>query len=90
MFKKEGKGEAQRAVALRYSPDYPAPFLVAKGGGRTAERLVEIATEAGVPVVREEALASALFPLDLGSYIPEAYYEVVAKVFAFIKTVEAS
>jgi flagellar biosynthesis protein len=77
-----------KAVALKYIPSLPAPFLAAKASGRAAARLVEIAREAGVPVVKEEGLACALYPLDLGDYVPEECFEIVARVFAFVKSIE--
>jgi type III secretion system FlhB-like substrate exporter len=76
------------AVALKYYASLPAPFLLAKAGGRHVERFTAIAREAGVPVLRDEALAAALFPLDVGEYIPVEYFEIVAKVFAFVKRIE--
>ena len=77
-----------RAVALRYWAGLPAPFLAAKAEGRAAERLVVIAREAGVPVVEDEGIAQAVFPMELGSYVPEDCFEIVAKVFAFVKSIE--
>lgn len=79
---------AAKAVALKYYAGLPAPFLLAKAKGRQVERFTAIAREAGVPVLREEALAAALFPLDVGDYVPEEYFEIVAKVFAFVKRIE--
>jgi type III secretion system FlhB-like substrate exporter len=78
----------ERAVALKYAADLPAPFLLAKASGRGAERLREIAADAGVPVLRDEALAEALYPLEIGDYVPEEYFEIVARVFAFVKRIE--
>jgi Flagellar biosynthesis pathway, component FlhB len=77
-----------KAVALRYLAGLPAPFLAAKASGRTALRFVEIAKEAGVPVVEDEQLAEAVFPLDVGDYVPEECFEIVAKVFAFVASIE--
>lgn len=77
-----------KAIALKYLPGLPAPFLTAKGGGRLAERLVALARESGVPVLREDGLVEVLFPLELGSYVPEAFYEITAKVFAFVRSIE--
>jgi flagellar biosynthesis protein len=77
-----------KAVALRYWTGLPAPFVAAKASGRAAERLVAIAREAGVPVLEEVGLAEAVFPLDLGAYVPEECYEIVARVFAFVKSIE--
>ncbi len=77
-----------KAVALRYEADLPAPFLLAKGAGREGERLARIAEEKGVPLLRDEALAEALYPIDIGGFVPVEYYEIVAKVFAFVKSIE--
>ena len=77
-----------RSVALRYIEGLPAPFLVAKGGGHASERLESLAERAGVPIVRDDALALALFPLDLGDYVPVEYFEIIARVFAFVKRIE--
>jgi len=78
----------ETAVALRYIPALPAPFLAAKASGPAALRLQELAREAGVPIVKDRWLATALYPLDLGELVPEEYFEIVAKVFAFVRTVE--
>jgi flagellar biosynthesis protein len=80
--------ESGRAVALKYDTSLPAPFILAKAEGRAAERLEAIAVEAGVPVIRDEALSGALYPLEIGDYIPEDCFEIVAKVFAFVNYIE--
>ena len=77
-----------RAVALRYNFNAPAPFLVAKAEGHLAEALLKIAGEHGIPIIREEGLANLLYPLDLGSCIPPEFYEVIAAVFAWIQASE--
>jgi type III secretion system FlhB-like substrate exporter len=76
----------RKAVALRYWAGLPAPFLAAKAEGRAADRLIAIAAEAGVPIVEDSPLAGAVFPLDVGNYVPEECFEIVAKVFAFVKS----
>jgi flagellar biosynthesis protein len=77
-----------KAVALRYWAGLPAPFLAAKAQGKAADRLLAIAVAAGVPVVEDAPLAQAVFPLDVGDYVPEECFEIVAKVFAFVKSIE--
>ncbi len=91
----EGDGAApaagrHKAVALRYWAGLPAPFIAAKAAGSSASRLVEIAREAGVPVVEDAGIVDAVFPVDLGAYIPEECFEIIARVFAFVKAVEES
>ena len=80
----------ERAIALRYLPELPAPFIVAKGEGRAAERLKMIAREAGVPILEEEVFVDLLYPEDIGAYVPVEFYEIAAKVFAWVRTSEGS
>ncbi|HOX13901.1 MAG TPA: EscU/YscU/HrcU family type III secretion system export apparatus switch protein [Spirochaetia bacterium] len=81
-------GRTKKAVALRYDDSLPAPFLVAKGAGASAERIRDLAEELGIPVLADEALAGFLFPLDPGDMVPEAYWEIVARVYVFIAKLE--
>ena len=69
------------AVALHYDDDAAnAPEITAKGSEHLARRMIEVAEQAGVPVVRDVPLARALFQLELGDEIPEALYDAVAVV----------
>jgi len=78
----------EKAIALRYLPQLPAPFIVAKGEGRAAERIKAIAKESGVPILEAAGLLDLLFPEDVGAYVPVQFYEIVAKVFAWVRTSE--
>ena len=53
------------AAALSY-PGHGAPKVVAAGKGHVAERILELAREAGVPTREDSALAQALAELELG------------------------
>ena len=69
------------AVALRYDPDGDAaPVVVAKGERLVAERIKQIAREAGVPIFRDVTLARSLAELAEGGEIPAALYEAVAEI----------
>jgi flagellar biosynthesis protein len=57
--------------------------VVAAGAGLIADRIVNAAREAGVPVREDPALAEALAALDLGQEIPEDLYTAVAEVLAW-------
>ena len=73
------------AIALKYDEQKMfAPKIVAKGAGVVAEKIREIASEHGVPILEDKPLARALFKLDLESFIPEELYVAVAKVLAYI------
>jgi flagellar biosynthesis protein len=80
-------GLRRKAVALLYREGIPAPLVAAKGEGRAAELILDIAREKGVPIVEDEA-AEALFPLGIGEYIPERFFEAVALILAAVIGVE--
>ena len=73
------------AAALKYRlEEEPAPRLVAKGMGKTAERILDAAREAGVPIHEDADLAALLMTLDINEIIPSEMYLAVAEVLAFI------
>ena len=72
----------RRATALHYEGQ-GAPRVVATGRGLIAERIVEAAREAGVPIRQDAALANALSQLELDEQIPEALYVAVAEALAW-------
>ncbi|MBV9880920.1 MAG: EscU/YscU/HrcU family type III secretion system export apparatus switch protein [Gemmatirosa sp.] len=74
------------AVALKYDPTVaPAPYVIAVGRRKVAERIKAIAYEAGVPVVENVPLARALIAaVKLGQMIPTELYLAVAEVLAFV------
>ncbi|HDQ15345.1 MAG TPA: hypothetical protein ENN41_11090 [Sediminispirochaeta sp.] len=80
--------EDKKAVALKYYGDLPAPFVTAKGKGPTAERMLKLARENGVPVQDSRDLAQLLFAVDLGDFIPEELYELVAQLYAFVLEIQ--
>ncbi len=77
----------QKAAAVRYSRSVPAPLLVARGSGRTAEAIVRKAREHAVTVVENSVLAEGLAVLDVGSFVPEEYWELIASVLVTIRKV---
>lgn len=72
-----------RAAALSYNPDRGAPRVVAKGRGELAERILEAARAAGVPVARSPDLLSLLMQIDIDRHIPEDLYRAVAEVLVW-------
>lgn len=74
------------AVALKYeSGAMAAPKVVAKGADLIAQKIKEIATNAGVPIVEDKPLAQALFKsVDIGEQIPEKLFHAVAQILAYI------
>ncbi|MDR1533887.1 MAG: EscU/YscU/HrcU family type III secretion system export apparatus switch protein [Planctomycetota bacterium] len=75
----------QLAVALRYDEDREAaPRVLAKGRGRVAEKILELARERDIPIREDPDLVEMLAKLDTGSLIPTELYPAVAEVLAFI------
>ncbi len=74
------------AVALKYDPDkYFAPLVVAKGVDNLALRIIKIAKENGVPVVRNPKLARELYyTTEVDDVITEKLYRAVAEVLAYV------
>lgn len=74
------------AVALRYQRgEDSAPRVVAKGAGFVAQRIKQIARDAGVMVREDKPLARTLFrTVEVGQFIPEQLYRAVAEVLAYV------
>lgn len=74
------------AVALSYSEKgMGAPVVVAKGSHLLAARIREIAIKNNVPILEAPPLARALHKhTELGQAIPEALYNAVAEVLAYV------
>ncbi|MBL8151498.1 MAG: type III secretion system export apparatus subunit SctU [Blastocatellia bacterium] len=73
------------AVAIRYNKEeMDAPQIIAKGEMLMAEKILEIARENNIPVMRNVPLAHALNKLEEGEEIPEELYEAVAEVLNWV------
>jgi len=74
------------AIALKFdSEKMVAPKMVAKGAGKIAERIREIAGDNHVPIVENKLLAQTLFKIcEIGDYIPAQLYQAVAEVLAYV------
>jgi flagellar biosynthesis protein len=71
-----------KAVALEYDGTN-APRITATGSGATAQRIIDIAREHGVPLHEDPDLLTLLAKLELGDEIPRALYVTVAHVIAW-------
>jgi len=74
-----------KAVAIKYDKEFPAPFIMAKGDGLIANRLIEIAKENDIPIVKDQLLSETLFIMEPGEYIPDEVFDIVAEILVFIK-----
>ncbi|MEG2074297.1 MAG: EscU/YscU/HrcU family type III secretion system export apparatus switch protein [Angelakisella sp.] len=79
------ESKQSKAVALRYrADDDSAPVVIASGYGDIAEKIVSIAEQKGIPVFRDDSVASLMCMLDVGRSIPPDLYEVVAAIYCKI------
>jgi len=81
----EKKKKSSKAVALSYGGEKEdAPRVVAKGRGSIADKIIEIAKQHDIPLVKDKNLVQVLDALDLETEIPPELYRAVAEVLAFI------
>ena len=80
----EKNKKPKQAIALAYDPAEDAPKILATGKGKIAERIIEEAKEAKVPVHKDSKLADTLSKLEIGEMIPPELYEVVAEILVFV------
>ncbi|MCI1931039.1 MAG: EscU/YscU/HrcU family type III secretion system export apparatus switch protein [Clostridia bacterium] len=83
MLEYDDKLPNKKAVALKYDNGQIAPIVVASGMGRLAEKIVEVASENGVPIYEDTSLATVLSKLELGAEIPEEIYKVVVDIYLY-------
>ena len=76
------------AIALSYDPDDAAPKVIATGKGYLADKIIQKAKEADIPLYQDEKLTNTLSKLELGSMIPPELYSVVAEILVFVDRME--
>lgn len=77
--------KTSKAVALSYEPEVTdAPRVVAKGKGKLAERILEVAFAAGIKVREDADLVEILHAVDLDSEIPVEAFQAVAEILAYV------
>ena len=76
------------AIAIRYDTgERDAPHVLARGRGVLAQRIKEIAAENDVPMYEDRWLARQLYDAcDVGDNVPMDLWTAVAKVLAFVRT----
>lgn len=71
-----------QAVAIEYG-DNPTPVVVAKGKDDLAQKIIDAAKAAGVPIKQDEELAALLGLLEVDETIPRSLYTLVAEVLVY-------
>ena len=74
-----------KAAALKYDPSTDnAPKVTAKGHGKTAQKIIEIAKENDIPVKEDKDLMELLDKVDVDREVPPEMYKAIAEVFSYI------
>lgn len=70
------------AIAIRYdAEETKIPMITGRGEEETARKMRYAASEAGVPVLRNEQLARALLATDeIEEFVPKEFFEIIAEV----------
>ena len=87
-MEKNFETKPKQAIALEYDPAEDAPKVIASGRGLLAERILEKAKEANVPIHKDTKLANTLSRLEIGEMIPPELYEVVAEILIFVDAMD--
>lgn len=80
---KRASNAVKTAVALQYGAEDAAPVVVASGMGYMAEKIVEAASDNGVPIYEDNSLATILAQLQLGQEIPEELYKAIVDIYVY-------
>jgi len=84
----QNNNKPRTAIALSYEPDEAAPKIIASGKGYLADKIIERAKEANIPLHKDEKLANTLSKLEIGDMIPRELYEVVAEILVFVDNMD--
>ena len=78
------------AIALDYEKDKtPLPVILAKGEGEIARRMIQVAREEGIPIMRNVPLARDLFERGTEcAYIPQDLIGPVAEVLRWVQSLQ--
>ena len=74
----------QKAVALKYPRGAQAPFVIAKGNGLLAKRILEEARSNDVKIEENTPLVEFLSEVQVGSLVPQEAWEILAQIFSVI------
>lgn len=78
-----GRNPSRKAVALQYGAGSAAPVIVASGMGYLAEKIVEVASDNGVPIYEDNSLSTILTQLQLGQEIPPELYQAIVEIYVY-------
>lgn len=83
----DNQDKQHKAAALKYRRGADAaPVITAKGRGAVADKIIELARRAGVPIREDRNMVEVLSAMELHEEIPPELYKAVAEILAYIYT----
>lgn len=80
-----------KAIAIKYEAEKDlAPKVIASGKGEYAEKILECARNAGVPIHEDRELVEVLEYLEIDHMIPLEAYAAVAEILSYLYRVNHS
>lgn len=76
--------EKKKAVALKYPEGVEAPIIVAKGEGKTAEKILLLAEKNNILIEEDVTLVDMLGIGEVGSVVPQEAWKALALIFSYI------
>lgn len=78
MYNKQDKS---KAAALGYTPKiHEPPKILALGSNYIAEKIIKLAKEERIPIVKNIPLVEILSELEVNAFIPKEVYKIVAEI----------
>lgn len=74
-----------KASALKYDEGMKAPLILYNGRANLAQTMLDVAKEKDIPIVYEPETQEILSLYNSGDFVPVETWEVLAKVFAFVR-----
>ncbi|CCK81718.1 EscU/YscU/HrcU family type III secretion system export apparatus switch protein [Desulfobacula toluolica] len=79
------KNYPKKAIALKYDrATNSAPKVTAKGKGKVAQKIIDLARQHDIPVKDDPDLIEVLSSLEIDEEIPSEIYVAVAELLAFV------
>ena len=84
------KKQTKKAVALKYDRETDtAPKITAKGKGKVAQKIIELAKKHDIPIKDDPDLIEVLSSLEIDKEIPSEIYVAVAELLAFVYSINS-
>jgi len=80
----------KKAVAIKYDRETDAaPRVIAKGKGKVAQKIIELAKKHDIPIKDDPDLIEVLSSLEIDKEIPTEIYVAVAELLAFVYSINS-